>query len=186
MRKLAVTLGALALMATPALAGTGSSTASSDANKQCKAEQKAMGDKVFNDTYGTNKNKSNAFGKCVSRRAKQNAKTEQTSQQNASQQCKSEQAADPAAFKAKYGTGKNGKNAFGKCVSQKAKARTKSTESAQVQADENAAKTCKAERKPDPAAFKAKYGTNKNKSNAFGKCVSQHAKAQEKQDGTQS
>jgi hypothetical protein len=24
----------------------------------------------------------------------------------------------------------------------------------------------------DPAAFKAKYGTNKNKSNAFGKCVS--------------
>ena len=70
MRKLAVTLGALALMATPALAGTGSSTASSDANKQCKAEQKAMGDKVFNDTYGTNKNKSNAFGKCVSQHAK--------------------------------------------------------------------------------------------------------------------
>jgi len=48
------------------------------------------------------------------------------------------------------------------------------------------AKTCKAERTQDPDAFKAKYGTNKNKSNAFGKCVSQHAKTQEKQDGTQS
>ena len=66
MRKAAVTLGALALMAVPAFADT----ASSDANKQCKAEQKAMGDKVFNDTYGTNKNKSNAFGKCVSAKVK--------------------------------------------------------------------------------------------------------------------
>ena len=65
-------------------------------------------------------------------------------------------------------------------------ARTKSVESQQVQAEENAAKTCKAERTQDPDAFKAKYGTNKNKSNAFGKCVSQHAKTQEKQDGTQS
>ena len=124
MRKFAVTLGALALMVTPALAAT-SSSASSDANKQCKAEQKAMGDTVFKNTYGTNKNKSNAFGKCVSRRAKQNAKTEQTSQQNASQQCKSEQAADPAAFKAKYGTNKNKSNAFGKCVSRHAKTQEK-------------------------------------------------------------
>jgi hypothetical protein len=145
-----------------------------------------MGDQAFKDAYGTNANKSNAFGKCVSKRTKQNAKTEQTSHQNASNGCKTEQAADPAAFKTKYGTGKNGKNAFGRCVSQHAKARTKKTENAQVKADENAAKSCKAERKSDPAAFKTKYGTNKNKSNAFGKCVSSHAKTQEKQDGTQS
>jgi hypothetical protein len=42
----------------------------------------------------------------------------------------------------------------------------------------SAAKACKAERATDPAAFKAKYGTNKRKSNAFGKCVSATAKAQ--------
>src|SRR5438552_6679909 len=41
----------------------------------------------------------------------------------------------------------------------------------------NAAKTCKAERANDPAAFRAKYGTNGGSSqgagaNAFGKCVS--------------
>src|SRR5437764_9526011 len=143
-------------MATPALAGTGSSTASSDANKQCKAEQEAMGDTVFNNTYGTNKNKSNAFGKCVSHRTKQNTKTEQTSHQNASQQCKSEESADPVAFKTKYGTGKNGKNALGNCISQQAKARTHKTEKAQVKAEENAAKTCKSERKQDPSAFKDK------------------------------
>ena len=39
--------------------------------------------------------------------------------------------------------------------------------------------SCQTERKADAAAFKAKYGTNKNKSNAFGKCVSAQAKAQQ-------
>ena len=184
MRKLAITLGVFAVAAVPAFAS--SSTAQSDAQKQCRAERDAMGVQVFRATYGTNKNKKNAFGKCVSHRTSQNSKTEQKSHDNAVDQCRSEQQADPAAFKTKYGTGKNGKNAFGKCVSQKARARTKSVESQQVQAEENAAKTCKAERTQDPDAFKAKYGTNKNKSNAFGKCVSQHAKTQEKQNGTQS
>jgi hypothetical protein len=42
----------------------------------------------------------------------------------------------------------------------------------------NAARTCRAEQKPDPVAFKNKWGTNTNKSNAFGKCVSKTAKAQ--------
>ena len=41
---------------------------------------------------------------------------------------------------------------------------------ATVASDVNAAKACKAERKADAAAFKAKYRT-------FGKCVSQKAKA---------
>jgi hypothetical protein len=41
----------------------------------------------------------------------------------------------------------------------------------------NAAKACKTERAADPAAFKAKYGTNANGHNAFGKCVSQQRKA---------
>jgi hypothetical protein len=45
----------------------------------------------------------------------------------------------------------------------------------------NAAKTCKAERSLDPAAFKTKYGTNGGNAkgagaNAFGKCVSTLAK----------
>jgi hypothetical protein len=45
-------------------------------------------------------------------------------------------------------------------------------------ADKNAAKACKAERATmGVAAFKEKYGTNANKANAFGKCVSKLAKA---------
>jgi hypothetical protein len=182
MRKLAI-LGALALMAAPASATAASSTAKSDAQKQCRAERTAMGTQTFRDTYGTNKNKKNAFGKCVSHRTHQNEATEKTAKKNAAKDCKAERAADPAAFQQKYGTGKNKKNAFGKCVSQKARAKTKQAEQNQVQAEVNAAKQCKDERKADPAAFEQKYGTNKNKSNAFGKCVSQKAKAQ--QDGQQ-
>jgi hypothetical protein len=41
----------------------------------------------------------------------------------------------------------------------------------------NAAKACKAERANDPEAFKH-WGTNANKANAFGKCVSATAKEQ--------
>src|SRR5258705_308455 len=36
---------------------------------------------------------------------------------------------------------------------------------------------CRAERAQDAQAFKDKYGTNSNKSNAFGQCVSQQARA---------
>jgi hypothetical protein len=46
-------------------------------------------------------------------------------------------------------------------------------------ADKNAAKKCKAERgttEASIAAFKTKYGTNANKANAFGKCVSKLSK----------
>ena len=48
-------------------------------------------------------------------------------------------------------------------------------------AEQNAAKKCRAERGTTAesiAAFKAKYGTNANKANAFGKCVSKLAMAQ--------
>jgi hypothetical protein len=96
-------------------------TAEENAAKQCKAEQ----DKdpaAFKQKYGTNKNKSNAYGKCVSQKTHANkAKADKTDQNDvtAAKQCKAEQAKDAQAFKQKYGTNKNKKNAFGKCVSQK-------------------------------------------------------------------
>jgi hypothetical protein len=177
MRKLAI-LAAMATMAAPAFAAN-TSSAKTSAEKQCRSERTAMGTQTFRDTYGTNKGKKNAFGKCVSHRTHQNSTDQQQAQKNAAKQCKAERAADPAAFQQKYGTGKNKKNAYGKCVSQTAKAQTKQAEKSQTQAEVNAAKQCKQERTADPAAFQQKYGTNKHKSNAFGKCVSQKAKAQE-------
>jgi hypothetical protein len=170
-------IGALALSAT-ALAddSTPSPETTPSASKQCRTERSAMGVELFRMTYGTNKNKHNAFGKCVSKRAHATTEAAKDAKENASQACATEEAADPAAFKAKYGTGKHGANAHGKCVSQKAKSQTAETVDDEVDADVSAAKACKTERKADPAAFREKYGTNKNKRNAFGKCVSKGAK----------
>ena len=84
-------------------------------------------------------------------------------------------------------TNKNDRNAFGNCVSQNAKAQSTSTENSQVQAQDKAAKTCRSQQS-DPnfstttgggKTFNQFYGTNKNDRNAFGKCVSKNAKAQE-------
>jgi hypothetical protein len=62
---------------------------------------------------------------------------------------------------------------FGTCVSRMRKASP-----AQRQALLNAAKICRAEQQANAGAFTARYGTNANKKNAFGKCVSQHAQTQ--------
>jgi hypothetical protein len=165
MRKL-IFVCLLALLAIPAWAVAGTPTPADQAAavKQCSTERTAMGAPAFKLLYGTNANKSNAFGKCVSKLAQQNAKN----QSNAAAQCRAERTADAAAFATKYGKGKKHANAFGNCVSQTAKAAA----AQQVKATNEAAKACWTERKADPAAFKTKYGTNANKSNAFGKCVS--------------
>lgn len=171
MRKLFF-LSLVAALVVPALAFAASPNGSdrTNASKQCAAERTAMGMDAFKQLYGTNANKSNAFGKCVSQLARQNAQN----RSNAAAQCRAERAADPAGFKAQYGKGKNGANAFGKCVSSKAKAAA----AKQKQATVNAAKQCRTEQLADPQGFKDHYGTNANKSNAFGKCVSSKVKHQ--------
>jgi hypothetical protein len=172
MRKLIVA-AALAVLAVPAVSFAQSATPTSttpSAESQCRQQRDAIGKTAFADLYGTNATKSNAFGKCVSARAKANSQANS----DAAKTCTTEQTADPAAFKTKYGTGKNGKNAYGKCVSAKAKAQSATEQKATI----SAAKACKAERASGPAAFKAKYGTNANKANAFGRCVSAKAKTQ--------
>lgn len=167
MRKLIVVLFT-AFLSVPALAAAGSSpspSASAAAQKQCRAELTAMTAAPFKLLYG---GKSNAFGKCVSRRASQNA----ANRAEAAAQCTSARDADAAGFAAKYGIGPNHKNAFVRCVSLTAKA----IAAAQVTATINASKQCSAEMKANPTAFQAKYGPRTNKSNAFGKCVSSKVK----------
>jgi hypothetical protein len=123
-----------------------------------------------------------SFVACVKAKSREEAQEEQTAHTNASQECRTERTADRDAFNEKYGTNANKKNAFGKCVSQKAKAKEAAADE-QDQEDaaeqKNAAKECDAERDADADAFKEKYGTNANKKNAFGKCVSQKARDSE-------
>jgi hypothetical protein len=173
MTKRLSTLAAVAALAVPAiaLAEQPSEQNKQNASEFCKALREASGQQNFRSMFGGGKN---AFGKCVSQAAKRDQIQEERAQENAAKQCKAERDQDPAAFKEKYGTGKNKKNAFGKCVSQKAK-ENKAQLDAKEQNQVNAAKQCKTEKSQDPEAFKQKYGTNENKRNAFGKCVSQKA-----------
>jgi hypothetical protein len=153
-----------------------------NAAKYCKALRAAAGEANFKAMFGGG---NNAYGKCVSKAARRDAKQEDQAKTNASKQCKAEEAADPAAFKTKYGTGKNGKNAHGKCVSQKAK-ENKAAADKKEKEDVNSAEACRSEQKQNPDEFKAAhggktfaefYGTNANDKNAFGKCVSSKSKA---------
>ena len=81
---------------------------------------------------------------------------------------------DDKSFAEFYGTGPKHRNAFGKCVSSKAKTASDQQKSNTL----NAARSCKAERSSmEGPAFRAKYGKNANDRNAFGKCVSQLSKS---------
>ena len=80
MRRLTLATALAALLAFPALAlahdghrgdegGHGKHGANA-AQAGCRAERQQLGDDAFKNTYGTNENKANAFGKCVSSAAK--------------------------------------------------------------------------------------------------------------------
>ena len=182
MKRMLVIAGALALLLAPATTASAAKPTKADkreAQKECRAERGTTDAtrEAFNAKY---KN----FGACVSTKAREAKAERQEARQNASQECRAERgdtAASRQAFAEKYGTNANKRNAFGKCVSQKAKAK-QAEEDAEDAADAekttNAAQECDAER-GDTAqtrnAFADKYGTNGNKRNAFGKCVSQKA-----------
>ncbi len=71
MRKTFVTLVAGACLAVPAgaLAADDAANATPNASQACKQLREKMGEGPFKEAYGTNENKSNAFGKCVSKLA---------------------------------------------------------------------------------------------------------------------
>ena len=161
MRKLIGITAVLALLALPAAAFAQDAPEPKSASQLCQEQKKAMVDAAFKLLHGTNANKSNAFGKCVS---KQNAKSAENGK-NAAKACADERKTlGEQAFRDKYG----------KNVSMKAQAETAVEQAATIKA----AKACKAERKTiGDAPFKAKYGTGATKANAFGKCVSKLSRA---------
>jgi len=161
-----------AALATPP-AGQGSSAPSAipSASDLCKQQRRTIGMTAFRDLYAPTGSPQAAMDACLGKQVT----TTSTAAKNAAKACKAERGTTPesiAAFETNYGTNGNKKNAFGKCVSGTAQDAVEAQQAATM----NAAKKCKAERALDPAAFKAKHGTNANKANAFGKCVSKLAK----------
>jgi hypothetical protein len=103
-------------------------SAEKNAAKACKAERGTTAETIaaFKEKYGTNKNKANAFGKCVSGKVKkaEEQAEQQEARENAAKKCKAERDLGLQAFKDKYGTNASKANAFGKCVSKLAKQQT--------------------------------------------------------------
>jgi hypothetical protein len=171
MRKTLLLLAVVALIAPIAAFADTAPTGASAAKQLCKDQQQTLG-ASFASTYGTNADKSNAFGKCVSK----NAQNAQHAVTNASKSCSAELSSLGAtAFEQKYGVnGKSGtagaqQNAMGKCVSSKVKSAT----AAAAAAAPSALKSCKSDRKTSPSTFASTYGMGKD---ALGKCVSTRAK----------
>lgn len=118
----------------------------------------------------------------------------QSSEENAAKACKAERTSlGVAAFNKKYGTNHNLRNAFGKCVSGKSKANDEKGNNPKGKDEDeqgenekdtsSAAKQCEKERADMGAqSFANKYGTNHNKANPLGKCVSSKAKEQSESD----
>lgn len=179
MKRIIGSVAVVAALAVPVMAVAAdqpTSTEKSNAAKECKALRTASGTANFNATYGKNKNDKNAYGKCVSAKAKEQAAEDKAAQSNAAKDCKAEQAQSDADFSAAhdgktfsqfYGTNKKGTNAYGKCVSTKAK-QNKAEADQKDQDTISAAKYCKGQQSADAAAFKQTY---KN----FGACVSKKA-----------
>lgn len=175
---IAVLLGSLVATAT-AFAANPTGQDRENGARACKALRASMGEALFKQSYGTpQSNFENAFGKCVSRWAH----TEQQARLAARAACTAEQN-DPnfaathggKTFQQFYGTGPKGANAFSRCVSSKARATVAEARQDTVKA----ARQCRAERASmGVPAFRAEYGLNRNDRNAFGKCVSKLAKAQ--------
>ena len=166
-------LAVAAILPMAALADEPSPSDKANGARSCQALKTSLG-ATFASTYGTNADKSNAFGKCVSKWVH----IEQQNRQAATAACAAEQA-DPnfaaahggKTFAQFYGSGKKGANAMSQCVQSKRAADS----AADKQKVVNAARACKAERAAMGAGpFQAKYG---NTANAFGKCVSQLATA---------
>ena len=87
-----------------------------NAAKYCKALRESKGVEAFQTAYGTNKNKKNAYGKCVSQTAKARAAKREdarmgddAAESKVTADCKKQQAADAAKFAKEY------KN-LGQCV----------------------------------------------------------------------
>src|SRR5215216_6621445 len=118
MKKMTVAIGLVAAFVLPAGAVAKPKPDQADkraASADCRSERGNT--KATREAFKT---KYHSMSRCV----RQNAAEEAAAQKNAAKECKAERAEIGAqAFADKYGTNKNGKNAYGKCVSAKAKAK---------------------------------------------------------------
>ena len=156
-------IGLMAVILVPAAAAAEPKPNEADkraAVAQCKTERGATKAtrKAFKARYGS-------MSRCVRENAAEEAEERKAARMNAAKECKAERDDMGAeAFAEKYGTNGNDKNAHGKCVSSKAKAKKAEMDAkdkAAAEGTRSAAKDCAAERKAMGVDdFAEEYGKN--------------------------
>ena len=179
MKKITVMTGLALVLLVPTVAGAKPTPNAGD-KRAAKAECKTLRG-TTSATREAFLTKFRNFGACVTKKTREEAQEAQNAHTNAAKECKAARSGDPTGFATEWGTpgqngaNRNGKNAFGKCVSATAKAKEKKAD-AKDQEDatefKNAAETCDDERSRGEEAFNSKWGENESDDNAFGKCVS--------------
>jgi len=173
MKRLIISFAAALALVVPATASAApSGTDTRNAAQECRTMQSAMRSNFADFVKTTfkqrvNANGRNAFGKCVSFLAREEEQEREGAEANASQQCRAERETDGAAFDVRFRN-------FGECVSSRARA-SKAEEDEDDRSERvNPARRCRVLQR-DEAKFAGDFGT---RSNAFGKCVSAQARAQ--------
>ena len=157
MKKTGFAIALAAMLVVPSAAMAAPTKADSKAaSKQCHAERNAAPTKADFLAIGDPDYKN--FGDCVKRGAKEEAAERKAARTAARAECEA--------------AGLSG-NEFAACVREKTK-ENKAEADAEDKQKVNAAKACRTEKQDDRATYDAEHGTGKN---AFGKCVSAHAKA---------
>ena len=188
MKKLSVVAGLVVALALPASAVAKPSVDREDkkaAISACKAERGKT-----TETRRAFKDKWHSMSRCIGVVAVAEAKAEEAIHKNAAKECKAEAEMTDEdfavlhpgeTFESFYGTGENGRNAHGKCVSMKVREDNETRT--------NAAQECKAEARDtefgsshDGKTFSEFYGTNANHRNAYGKCVSGKVREAEEEE----
>jgi hypothetical protein len=120
-----------------------------DGISRCVALRSSMGVTLFTSAYGAGTSAKYAFGACVAQMTRANL----TAKVTASASCNADRT--DAGFAQIYDPDGNGSSAFGKCVSQRAKALADAAALARVKA----AKSCRAQLRASAGAFRAKFRT---------------------------
>ena len=122
MRKTTVAIGLVAVLLAPGVAAGDKKPDAADvraAAAQCKSERGAT--KATREAFKT---KYGGMSRCVRQKTAEEAEEREDARKNAAKECKAQRdeiGADD--FTEKYGENDNGRNAYGKCVSSKAKAK---------------------------------------------------------------
>jgi hypothetical protein len=180
MKRVLIAVGVLAALLVPLTAAAKVTRADKhNAKAECKALSKAAGKANFAALMHSSKRK--AYGLCVKRKSREEARERQAAHNLAVQQCR-EETFTPGSEEMRSDSPP--RNEFGQCVARK-RHEAKEDMDGQDQERINAARACRAEQSEESFAddhgdksFAEFYGTNHNDSNAFGKCVSSKAKSQ--------